>query len=130
MSGARMISAGSAVSRGLGRVLALALALGWVHLENSSQAFAEVPDGGASARPDAAPWPCSSLDTCLAAVKALPSDGAPDEMNVIDGLAPTDLPPLLRALDAGERRVAPAVATIGTPEAIAALYSALKARPQ
>jgi HEAT repeat protein len=51
-------------------------------------------------------------------------------LNDIDGLAPTDLPLLLRALDAGERRVAPAVATIGTPEAIAALYSALKTRPQ
>jgi hypothetical protein len=51
-------------------------------------------------------------------------------LNDIEGLAPTDLPPLLHALDAGERRVAPAVATIGTPEAIAALYSALKAHPQ
>lgn len=169
-----MIYAGSAVSRGVGCVLALALALGWAHLGNAHDAFAETSDGGASARPDAAPLVCSSLDTCLATLKGLPSDGSPDDLlviddreealalalrrygkvaipsligllastqpetrkmaaytlNDIDGLAPTDLPLLLRALDSGERRVAPAVATIGTPEAIAALYSALKDRPQ
>ena len=49
----------------------------------------------------------------------------------IDGLTPADLPPLLRALHAGGHGgAALAVAAIGTPEAIAALYAALKAHPE
>ena len=52
-------------------------------------------------------------------------------LSEIDGLTPADLPPLLRALHAGEHgAVALAVAAIGTPEAIAALYAALKAHPE
>jgi len=47
----------------------------------------------------------------------------------IDGLTAADTPALLRALAAGEDWIAPAVARIGSPEAITALFAALKARP-
>jgi HEAT repeats len=47
----------------------------------------------------------------------------------IDGLTEADTPALLRALAAGERWIAPAVARIGSPEAIRTLFGALKATP-
>ena len=48
------------------------LALGWV-LKASALALAAVPDARLAGRHDSVPAACASLETCLAALKNLPS---------------------------------------------------------
>jgi HEAT repeat protein len=119
-------------------------------------AFGGPADGGVLGGPsDEDEPPCPSLNACLdqfdrALSKALRAYGkaaVPHLLGVmagadskardvaaytlchIDGLTDADTPALLRGLAKGERWIAPAVARIGSPEAITTLFGALKASP-
>lgn len=111
LSDLRMIRLGMRLRPVSYRGIAPVFAFGWALLAPAGAAFAGKPDGDRPERPDTGP-PCSSLDACLAALKALPETDFPDHATAeaedalrkaLTAYGRAAIPGLLRLLDLPER---------------------------